>query len=125
MGEPSPKQAAFLTKNGQPVPATSQEASAAIAKIYEAKGIPQRERPAYQGRTYNSGYGQRSGSGTNNFADRPPTDKMIGALKKADWYTEGMLSGEARKRLDILASNNWRRPENVSGPDTLDSDLTY
>lgn len=122
MSAPSPKQAAFLTKNNQPVPVTAQEASAAIAKIYEAKGIPQRERP--QG-SYN---GQRSyggGAPRRDFSDKPPTDKMAAALKKADWFTEGMTGKEASKRLDILANNNWRKPENIGAPDTVDADLVY
>lgn len=119
MGEPSPKQIAFLQKNGQPVPATAKEASDAIAKIYEAKGIPQREK-AYSPNSRSGGY-----SGPRDYSNKPPTEKMESALKKADWFTPGMSGKEASKRLDILANNNWRKPENVAGPDTVASDLEY
>jgi hypothetical protein len=115
MGEPSPKQIAFLKKNGQPVPATSREASAAIAKIYDEKGIPQKEQS----------YSRPTSYPKRDFSDKPPTDKMIAALKKADWYTPGMSGKEGSQRLDILANNNWRKPENVAAPDTTAADLVY
>lgn len=117
MSEPSPKQSAFLAKNGATVPATAAEASDMISKIYRDKGFaekPRESRPAYGASTK-----------SRDYSNSPPTDKMIAALKKADWYTPNMLSGEARKRLDILANNNWRKPENVAGPDTVDADLQY
>lgn len=122
MGEPTPKQVAFLKKNGQPVPSTAKEASAMIANIYEEKGIPQKENPNGN-RSYGGGgasYQQR-----RDYSNKPPTEKMEAALKKADWWTPGMLGGEASKRLDILANNNWRKPENVASPDTVAADLEY